>query len=333
MKFVSDENVDLIKWDSLVQSSVFSSPFQTPAFYHVHNQHKKRGAHVFALEQEGEYKALVVVTIQSEKGPISFLSERGIVYGGPLIYTNDPKSIEFFLKQVVSIIKSTVIYLESRNFFDYSLYKQCFLDSSWNYQPYLNFQLQLANVKAKELTSVFSYNRRNEIKKSIANGAIYSACSTQQELSEIYAILQDLYNKKVKLPLPDLKYFIDLFNQSILKAFIVKHDGTTIGGSFCIVLPNKSMYTFYYCGLREYSKKIYPTHLAVLASMEYAVENNIPVFDFMGAGKPGEVYGVRDYKAQFGGELVEYGRFVNVTKPVLFSIAKIGLNIWKRLKK
>jgi lipid II:glycine glycyltransferase (peptidoglycan interpeptide bridge formation enzyme) len=333
MKFISDENIDLDKWQSLLDSSIYTSPFQTPAFYHVHNQHKKQAAHVFAIEQEGEYKALVVVTIQSEKGPISFLSTRGIVYGGPLINTNDQRSISFFLEQVVSKIKFRVIYIETRNFFNYSFYKQSFLDSSWMYEHYLNFQLPLASVEKNEITSLFSYNRRNEIKKSIANGAIYDLCSTQQEIAEIYAILKDLYNKKVKLPLPDLKYFVELFNQSILKAFIVKHDGTTIGGSFCIVLPNKSMYTFYYCGLREYSKKIYPTHLAVLAAMEYGVENNIPLFDFMGAGKPGEVYGVRDYKVQFGGELVEYGRFLYVTKPLFFKIAKIGLSLWKKLKK
>ena len=51
----------------------------------------------------------------------------------------------------------------------------------------------------------------------------------------------------------------------------------------------------------------------------------------MGAGAPGDGgYGVRDFKAKFGGELVEYGRFKYVCNPVLYAIGKLGVAILKK---
>jgi len=56
------------------------------------------------------------------------------------------------------------------------------------------------------------------------------------------------------------------------------------------------------------------------------------VFDFMGAGNPYENYGVRDFKKRFGGEIVEYGRFIKINNSFLYKIGEFGLNIIKNLK-
>ena len=66
--------------------------------------------------------------------------------------------------------------------------------------------------------------------------------------------------------------------------------------------------------------------------MKYACDNGYAVFDMMGAGKPDEEYGVRDFKAEFGGELVEHGRFLCVTKPLLYKIGVLGVKILKKIK-
>ena len=47
-------------------------------------------------------------------------------------------------------------------------------------------------------------------------------------------------------------------------------------------------------------------------------------FDFGGAGKPNQHYGVRDYTLKFGGKLVNFGRYEIVHKKHLFKIGKIG---------
>jgi lipid II:glycine glycyltransferase (peptidoglycan interpeptide bridge formation enzyme) len=50
----------------------------------------------------------------------------------------------------------------------------------------------------------------------------------------------------------------------------------------------------------------------------------------MGAGSPDQPYGVRDFKAEFGGELVEHGRFLCVRKPMLYAIGKMGVKLLKQ---
>ena len=54
------------------------------------------------------------------------------------------------------------------------------------------------------------------------------------------------------------------------------------------------------------------------------------MYDFGGAGKPDEEYGVRDFKAKFGGELVCYGRNTCVHAPVLLQFSRFGYDILRR---
>ena len=51
----------------------------------------------------------------------------------------------------------------------------------------------------------------------------------------------------------------------------------------------------------------------------------------MGAGKPDDGYGVRDFKAKFGGQLVEHGRFLHVMNPLLYNIGKLGVKLLKKV--
>ena len=79
----------------------------------------------------------------------------------------------------------------------------------------------------------------------------------------------------------------------------------------------------------EIYKKQYPSALATYAPLEYAIKKNINSFDFLGAGSPEKDYGVREFKSRFGGELVEYGRFERIHKPLRMKIAKLGLKLYK----
>lgn len=98
----------------------------------------------------------------------------------------------------------------------------------------------------------------------------------------------------------------------------------------CPILQGKAIYEWYVCGLDEEYKDLYPSVMATHAAIEYAKANCLPLFDFMGAGKPNVPYGVRDFKMEFGGELIEHGRFLCVRKPLLYQIGKLGVKWLKR---
>lgn len=334
MKLVTDFNniIKDEKWKSLISCSHFSSPFQTQDYYDFLKKNKYYDGYAFALIDGNEIKALMVVSLMKEPGFKAYFSRRGIILGGPVLNNDINKTdLTFFLKEVSKRLKRKAIYLETRNFNNYTEYKEAFQKAGWHYQPYLNFQLSFRNIEKNKLSSFFKYNRRREIKLSIKYGANYRLANNEKEITEIYNILRELYKKRVKVPLPPQSFFLGLFRKNIIKVFIVKHENKTIGGSFCPILANKSIYTFYYCGIRNYHKRIFPTHLAILAAMEYAIDKNIPMMDFMGAGKPELDYGVRRYKSEFGGELVEHGRFSFVLNPLMYYLGVLGMKVLKRI--
>jgi len=329
MAFLINDKVNSEKWQYLLSVSKYSSPFQSRNYYDFIKSSEFYNSYCFALSINDNYKALVVVVIQKERGISSFFTKRAIVYGGPLIDNISNSELNTFINGVSSYLQKKAIYLEIRNFFDYSEYKEVFINAGWSYIPYLNFKLYLENLSKESLLRCFTSGRRREIKQSINEGAQSYLTNNEDEIKEFYEILVNLYRSRVKLPVPPLKYFTGLHEKSLALFFVVKHNSKIIGGAFCPVLFNKSIYTYYYCGLRDYHKKIFPTHLAVLAAMEFAIENHFSYIDFMGAGKPREKYGVREYKAQFGGELCEHGRWRMVLKPILFKIGEFGIRLIK----
>ena len=53
----------------------------------------------------------------------------------------------------------------------------------------------------------------------------------------------------------------------------------------------------------------------------------------MGVGTPDKDYGVREFKAKFGGEMVNYGRFGRINNEFLYAITEVGYNILSMMKR
>ena len=132
---------------------------------------------------------------------------------------------------------------------------------------------------------------------------------SEDDVRELYALLEKLYKEKVKKPLPSIDLFMQFWKSPSAKTFLVKYEGKIIGGSVGPVYANKVLYQWYVCGENGVIKGVHPSLLASWAPMEYGLKNGYQYFDFMGAGKPEDHYGVRDFKARFGGDEVSYGRY------------------------
>ena len=328
-------DVDGVKWDTLINNSVYSSPFQTKQFYELCNSTSGYKGYVYAIEGlDNKYYALCVVSYTYEKGIKSWFSRRAIIYGGPLLLDHyKDSSLELLIEEITLDLAHKAIYIEFRNFFNYNSFSSQFNQNGWLYTTYLNVKVNLNYSSVKELLSTFKYNRRREIRLTLNAGLTYEKAKKIDELISVYRILKDLYKQRIGLPLPEVSFFKNFWNTGLMKVFIVKDGKLIVGGSFCVVLKGKAIYTFYYCGLRNYKPKTYPTHLAVLAAMEYGIKNNLKYLDFMGAGKPEYEYGVRNYKMQFGGELVEYGRYIRINNKFLYYIGSKVIEFKKRIKK
>jgi hypothetical protein len=333
MPLLRNQQISLEKWSAILAISHYSSAFQTPSFYELCNESFGISADAFALEEDDHIKALCIVTLQKEPGLKGYFSRRAIIYGGPVLKDLGSEEFGLFLNDIVKQYKLKAIYLEIRNYFNYIQFHDQYIRADWKWLPYLNVRLSLKEKSVEDVLASMKYNRRREIKLSLTEKAFYREASDISEIKSLYLILKETYLKKVKLPLPNLEFFTGIFKSAIGRVFIVLHDNHIIGGSFCLFLERKTIYTMYYCGLRDYQKNIFPTHLSILAVIEFAIKNKLEYLDFMGAGLRGTEYGVRNYKLEFGGELVEEGRYIKINNLLLYKIGGIALKLTKLLKR
>jgi len=331
MQLIKNENINIELWDKLLNQRVYSSPFQTSQYLDFFNSLDNFSASVFAIEEDNEYKALLVMTIQKETGVKSYFSRRGIIYGGPLVIDNGELYLIKLLKEVEQLHKKKLIYIETRNYFDYSMFKSSFNKAGYVYSPWLNFHLDTSQEMAVIKKSMSS-SRLRQVKKAIKNGAEWREAESVEEVLTFYTILKDLYEEKIKKPLFSQELFVEFYKQKIGKYFLVYFQGKVIGGIMCPIMQEKAVYEFYVCGLDSEYKNQYPSIMATWAAIEYANQNEIPLFDFMGAGNPNEAYGVREFKSRFGGEEVEHGRFINILNPSLYKIGILGLKLLSKIR-
>jgi len=325
VELVRNNNIPVQEWERLAGINIHSTPFQSYDFYSLVNSIDGLTAEALSIAEEGHLRALVVVVVFHEAGLKGFFSRRAIIYGGPLIDDRYPDALERLLVELATVVGNRVIYTETRNLSDYSDYINVFSDYSWKYLPYCNFKLQTSD--AEVMAKAVSSSRMRQIRKAIKSGVKWREALNIIEVETFYEILSRLYAKRIRKPVLPREFFRLVFERHFGIYLLVFFNDKIIGGIMCPVFKGRALYEFYICGLdREYREQ-YPSIIATWAAMEYANKTGIPIFDFMGAGKSGTNYGVREFKAKFGGDLVEFGRFRRVYRPLLFGFGKIVLRL------
>jgi lipid II:glycine glycyltransferase (peptidoglycan interpeptide bridge formation enzyme) len=106
-----------------------------------------------------------------------------------------------------------------------------------------------------------------------------------------------------------------------VKIFVARFEGSPVGA--CIVLLYKGVVYEWFWGV-ERTKSIYPAECITWHRIEWGLQNGYDLYDFGGAGWPNKPYGVREFKAKFGGDLVNYGRYRKVYSAWKFTLAEKG---------
>ena len=325
---LSDKEIEEI--DEFVQNHEYGNVFQTGRMMKFWNTLQDHESSAVIHRENGHIKGLLVYVIMQEKGVKGFLSKRCIVWGGPLVERNDKEILEKIIREFDETVSGKVIYTEFRNFFDVSVYKSQFEKHGYQYQPHLNYIVPVQKIKNGHTR--ISSSKKRQIKKSIKNGAKIIKPSSIEEIKSFYDILSDLYRRKVKKPLPSFDFFESFYHAKELgKYFLIEYREKIVGGILCPVFRD-TIYEWYVGGEDGKHPHVYPSILATWAPIEYAMENNLEYFDFMGAGRPDDDYGVREFKSKFGGDLVEYGRFLKVHRPLMYGLGKTGVKVWGGLR-
>ncbi len=332
MRIIEGEHIDPVLWSDLVKQSPVATWFQTREAYAFFDDLSFLEAFAIAVESEGRLKGLVAGYIQKDGGKIKqFFSRRAIIVGGPLLSDEiTDEEFSFLLSALITKLKRKAIFIETRNFNDYSRWHSVFEQTGFDYEPHYDVQVDTSSIEL--VNSKLDRNRRRNIKKALDNGVVIDEKPSAEDLRQLYLMLEELYTTKVKTPLFPFEFFEKLRKTPSSRFFLAKNaEGQLLGGLICVELEHRAVYAWLACGDDYNYKSLSPSVMVNYAGVSYAAREGIPQFDFMGAGKPDDGgYGVRDFKLKFGGDLVEYGRYVLVCNRLLFSIGKMAVRILKK---
>lgn len=324
------QQIDRQAWQQLIDNSPTATWFQTPAAYDFYaSLPDLMTPFVVAIQEGSDLKGIAVGYITREKNALKqFLTRRAVIIGGPMLSNQaTPEEVKSLMSSVKSSLRSKAIFVETRNFNDYSDYRKAFEQSGFSYVPHYDFHVDTTSEEV--IDSKLGKNRKRDIRTSFRDGVTIIEKPTLQQVKEWYEILLDLYLTKVKTPLFPWHFFEQLYTVDSARFLLTEFNGKIIGGTLCMVLPKVSLYEWFVCGEDGVYKNIFPSSVATYAGLCHSSKIGCSRFDMMGAGVPGVPYGVRDFKARFGGELKELGRFQYISKPLLYQVGKLGVKILK----
>ena len=332
MKLVEGNSIDSLLWDALVKKSQVATWFQTQDAFDFFGSLSFLEAFAYAVELDGVLKGVVVGYIQKDGGRLKqYFSRRAIVIGGPLLSDEiTDEELAFLLTVLKKKLQKKAIFIETRNFNDYSRWRSVFEQAGFGYEPHYDVQVETTSLEL--VNSKLDRNRKRNIKKALENGVVVDENPSAEDLRCLYSMLEELYTTKVKTPLFPFEFFEKLSKIPSSLIFVAKNaEGKLLGGLICVALDHRCVYAWLACGDDFNYKALSPSVMVNYAGVSYAARQGMSRFDFMGAGKPDDGgYGVRDFKLKFGGELVEYGRFISVCNRLLFGIGKLAVKVLKK---
>lgn len=323
LKFVIPSKAE---WNDFVDKNIHSSLFQRYEFSDIYSRTKNmKGIRLAVSDEHEKLLACMVVKIESKK----FLpfSSVAIVENAPLYEDSEPgkEAAEFIIKHYDSHIKA--VYSNAK--IDNDKFLEILYESQgYEKIPCLNFEIRLDKEPEKVFMQIHKSRRKN-IKKTAKVG-IEVIEADSSSLPDFYRLLEQTYGN-LGLQVPDISFFHAIFElmPSNAKLFLARYAGKFIAGR--IVLVYKKKIFDWYAGASAEHLNIFPNDAMVWHVLEYGCKNGYELFDFGGAGVPGEEYGVREFKKRFGGRLVEYNSFKKIHMPIISDLGAKFFSFYRKI--
>jgi serine/alanine adding enzyme len=324
-------------WRRFVDEHPQGNIFHTPEMYQVFVQAEMYTPTLWAVTDDHAGVLALLLPVQVAVGPsIGFLKRlttRAVAYGSVLCAETPAgeQALRLLLQSYNRVETGMVLFTELRNLSDQSSIQPILTDAGYSYEEHLNFLVDL-DLSPDEVMHGISARTRKKIRRGLRRGdAVVEDASQPEQIAECYELLKTTYGKaKVPLAHPSLfEAAYKVLHPKGMAKFLLVRVGDAYAASSVELIYKDVIYGWYGGMDREYSR-YYPNELLTWDIFSWGIENGYRVYDFGGAGKPDEEYGVRDFKAKFGGELVCFGRNVKIHSPRMLRLSEYGYKIYRR---
>jgi serine/alanine adding enzyme len=326
-------SLDAAPWAAFVDAHPAGSIFHTPEMHTVFEQTRNHRPSVWAtVDAEDRILAMVnPVAVTTISGPLRSLTTRVVCFGGPLVAPGDtPGALDLLLGSYQEHARRSAVFTEFRNLIDATHLSSALTTRGFRHEGHLNFLVDLTAGEEQLWRQIAPPARRN-VRAAQRAGVVVFEAQDCAEVAAGYAVLRAVY-ARLRVPLPDVSLFEaaqrvlrPLGRFTMLRAVL---DGQTIG--VLTLLLYKDVVYYWYTGTLRSHARARAGDLLVWHAIQLGHADGYGLLDFGGAGKPDETYGVRDFKAKYGGHLVDFGRDVWVQAPLRLRVATLGYQTVRR---
>ena len=320
-------------WSKFVGSHPQGNIFHTPEMYEVFSKTFGYSPGLWAAVEDDRVFALMLPVEVTLYSWLRRFTSRAIVYGGILC---DPspegqEGLSGLLAHYKKESRHQGVFTEIRNISDTSSFQSIFRKNTFVYEDHLNYLIDLSRTP-DEIIGSFHKRTRKHIMRGLRKGQLtIETVKEKDQLAECYDLLVRTY-QLANVPVAHRTLFESAFDvlssKEMVKFYLGYVDEIPVATS--IELFYKDVIYGWYGGMdRSYAAYV-PNELLMWHILKWGSENNYRTYDFGGAGKPDEDYGVRDFKAKFNGDLVNFGRNVWVSQPTIFHVSRTGYQFLRR---
>jgi serine/alanine adding enzyme len=313
------------QWDAYVDQHPKGSIFHTaPMIRATHAAKAHEVLPLAAVDNSGAIVAmLVAVRVQTLPDPLGRISSRSILYAEPLC-NDDPQSKEALQLLVDAhdrYMDGRVLFSEVRALDAPAAEREALEQNGFELKDYLNYVIDL-NQPLETLWSNLTKSARRGVRQCEKHGFHIRELNSLADVHRLYEFLKSTY-RRAQVPLADVSLFESVFAELQPRGMIqliATYEGDTPLAIDSLI--NYKGRSFAWYGGLERVTGVSPFDYLQWYEIVWAKEHGYQIYDFGGAGYPDEPYGVRDYKAKFGGELVSFGRYRKVYSPWKMRLAQ-----------
>lgn len=328
-------DLDVGQWREYVDGHPQGNIFHTPDMFEVFARTKGYHPTLWAaVENERVLALFAPVIIETVTGWLGKMTARAVCFGGLLCAPTDDalNALGMLLDEYKRDMKRKLLFTELRNLSNLGSVMAVLDNHGFSHEEHLNFEIDL-DRPAEAIFQAMEPRSRKKIKRALNRGdVIVQIVENKEILTNFYQLLKKTY-RSARVPLADWSLFEAAFDilvpAGMARFLLASVQGVPAAASMKLLY--KGVIYAWYGGMDREYRAFRPNELMTWHCLEWGARSGFQTYDFGGAGKPGNKYGVRDFKSKFGGRLVNYGRNVCVHKPWSLRLSKAAYNLYRHL--
>lgn len=323
-------------WREYIDRQPQSNIFHTPEMFQVFSLAKGHHPELWAaLGEDGRPLTLFLpVLVSIAKKPFQRMTSRSVAYGSILADSGERGwvAVASLLEAYKQSAKKITLFTELRNLSDLGVLQPVLQDHGFAYAEDCNFLISLERSR-EDLLRSFGKNTRKNVRRALRNKLLaVEEVNDIRKVTACYDLLKMSY-ARARVFLADRSLFeaaFQILHPRRMVRFLLVRLGSTYIASSVELIFNKTIYGWY-CGMNRAFSKYLSNELITWNILEWGINNGYKTYDFGGIGSPEQKYGVRDFKAKFGGSLVCFGRNTHIHSPGLLRLSKLGYKIYRNM--